>query len=138
MSVRINNGWQSILADLSLILFMITASFLQAAPTAPHVRQAHPRPDAVGPDRATPIAIYRADTDAPPLAKWLAAQSPDPRALLTIAATYQGAGRDRAISAALDLADQAAAHHIAARIIVEPGPSSAAVATLGYDRSTTD
>lgn len=138
MSVRINNGWQSILADLSLILFMITASFLQTTPATSHAPRATARPGAAIPDRATPIAIYRAGSDAPLLGEWLAAQSPDSRALLTIIARYQGAGRARAIATALDLTDQAAAHHIAARIIVEPGVASEVVATLGYDRPATD
>jgi hypothetical protein len=135
MSTPIGNGWQAILADLSLILFMLTASVLQApasrAPALP--KAASSGTSDQSPLLASPVAVYRADAGAPPIADWLRAQSRDHRALLTINVRYQGDGHAAAMAAAAAMANQAALAGKSARVIVEPGPAGPIMATLGYD-----
>ena len=132
-------GWQTILADLSLILFMITASALSVA-EAPHPASAAPKaaaPRPVTPSaRAEPVGVWREGEGAPPLANWLAEQGSDPRLRLSIVVRYQaGEGRrDAALDRAAALAAQAGPRGASARLVVEPGAVAGASATLGYDR----
>lgn len=125
MIARAGSGWQTTLADLSLILFMVTASALQqnAASAA--------RPPAQRSATAEPTAVWR--PGGPALTAWLAAQPRDPRQLLTIMAPYAPQGEDAALSAAVGLAREAQAAGFAARVVVEPGEGGPS-ATLAYDR----
>ncbi|MCK9541958.1 MAG: hypothetical protein M0R03_08010 [Novosphingobium sp.] len=126
MIARAGSGWQIILADLSLILFMTTAAALSTAPDgAP--RQARP-PSA----RSEPLAVWRAEAGAPAPDAWLAEQSADPRQQLTVAARYAPGGQGSALEQAARLARQAGAHGLRARIVVEPGEPGLS-ATLAYD-----
>jgi hypothetical protein len=132
-------GWQTILADLSLILFMITASALSVA-EAPHPASAAPKaaaPRPVTPSaRAEPVGVWREGEGAPPLANWLAEQGSDPRLRLSIVVRYlAGEGRrEAALDRAAALAAQAGVRGASARLVVEPGAVAGASATLGYDR----
>ncbi|MFM5924014.1 MAG: hypothetical protein ACKOPG_07515 [Novosphingobium sp.] len=118
MIARMGSGWQTVLADLSLILFMVTASAVSQTPAVPG--QARPVLPALG----EPAAVWRQAAGAPPLASWLAA-SPDPRLRLTIVAAPAEA------AAALKLAGAAGRP---ARVLVEPEASGIA-ATLTYDKA---
>jgi hypothetical protein len=133
MIARAGSGWQTALADISIILFMITASTLSQADSAPAkpvaaVRLDAPKPSALG----EPLAVYLAEPGAPPLAKWLSAQSPDPRQQLTIIVWYAPGGQAAALVQATALAQQSGTDGMAARILVEPG-AGGAIATLAYD-----
>jgi hypothetical protein len=107
---RTGTGWQYALADLSLILFMVTAAGVSEA-----------APDAA-PPRSEPVAVWQAG--GPPLAEWLAAQPPDPRQQLTIIAPLGSA------DAALALAKVSQRQ---ARVLLDPAASGAPFATLAYD-----
>lgn len=119
-------GWQTSLADLALILFMLSAAAL------------HQRPPAKGPERASPqsepVAVYEAARDAPGLDEWLAQQAADPRQQLTITTRYgrQPGAREAALREAARLLAEAGQAGRAARIVVEPGAGPARVA-LAYD-----
>ncbi|MCJ2184940.1 hypothetical protein MTR62_19945, partial [Novosphingobium sp. 1949] len=147
MSGRAAASWQTSLADLSLILFMVTAAAVSTAPSVSG--PAASGPAASGPaaqaasDRqaagqtanrrqalaapspiAEPLAVYIAVPGAPPLRTWLADEAPDPRQLLTITARYDTARastREAALSAAIALAREAGQAGHFARIVVEPG-----------------
>ena len=106
MIARTGSGWQTVLADLSLILFMITAAAASELPTAP---PAPPSP--VLPALGEPVAVWRAGPGGPSLRDWLASSGPDPRLRLTILA-----GPDQAQMA---LAMAAGAGR-PARILLEP------------------
>jgi hypothetical protein len=118
MIVRAGSGWQTVLADLSLILFMVTASAVNQAPVSA------PPPPAVLPALGDPVALWRAEAGAPSLKDWLASAGPDPRLRLTIMAPAAEA------EAALMLAAQAGRP---ARILIEPG-ATALIAALTYDQ----
>jgi hypothetical protein len=124
MKARAGSGWQTVLADLSLILFMLTAAAVSGAP-------AKPQPKAPpAPLRGDPVAVWRPGAGAPSLSAWLVAQAPDPRLRLTIVVPYGAGQRDAALAEAQRLA---AAADWPARVIVEPGPDAQAFAALTYD-----
>jgi len=131
MIVRAGSGWQTVLADLSLILFMVTAAALSQAEEDGKAarRQAAGKVTPLSP-HGEPLAVYRAGEGAPPLAQWLAGQSPDARQQLTIVAQYPPGGELAALDEARALATQAGTGR--ARIVVEPG-SAGTVVSLAYD-----
>ena len=119
MIARAGSGWQTVLADLSLILFMVTASAVsQVPPSAPPAITALP---ALG----DPVALWRAGAGAPPLKDWLTSAAPDPRLRLTIMAAPADA------AAALALAGEAGRP---ARVLIEPG-AGGLIAALTYDQA---
>jgi hypothetical protein len=134
MIARTGSGWQYILADLSLILFMVTAAALASTDDAP--AQAQPAARAAGgrplSPQAAPLALYRAAPGAPPLGQWLRGQSADARQQLTIIAQYASGDQARALSQAAALAQDAGEAGLRARIVVEPGPGGT-TASLAFD-----
>ena len=79
---RVSFGWQTTMADLAMILFMITAAGIHAQrQEQQQQRQAQPSPAATVSlsARGEPLAVYRAARDAPPIGEWLAEQAPDDR-----------------------------------------------------------
>lgn len=135
MSARVAASWQTSLAHLSLILFMIAAAALsrqeaerRAMTPAPSSREAAASPP------GTPLAVYLALPGAPPLGPWLSQQPADPRQRLTITAFYGPAPETpaAALAEAALLARQAGSHGIRARIVVEPGRGPAR-AVLAFD-----
>lgn len=130
MIARAGSGWQTLLADLSIILFMVTAAALSQSKDGQAA--ALPNPSA----RSEPLAVYRASAGAPQLGEWLTAQSPDPRQQLSIVAHYppssDSRGQQAALAQAAELLRQAGAAGMSARLVVEPGDGGI-VATLAYD-----
>ena len=134
MIARAGSGWQTVLADLSLILFMVTAAALSQASDAPGPVPA-PAPAAAplaASATAEPLAVYRPGPGAPPLADWLALQAVDGRQQLSIVAHYGSGGMAVALAEAARLAGQAGAAGVEARVVVEPGEGGI-TATLAYD-----
>ncbi len=134
---RISVGWQTILADLSLILFMVTAAALANAPDDP-AEPARPARLAAAPPiqpapRAEPVGVWRAAPDAPPLRQWLNEVARDPRLALTITVHYAPGGHAAALAEAARLDRAAGPRGDAARIVVEPGQPAGASVTLAYD-----
>jgi hypothetical protein len=123
MNARAGSGWQTALADLSLILFMATASVL-GDPAPPPPPPSRPLATEL-PALAEPVAVWRAGAGAPALRDWLAASGGDPNLRLTIVAPAGEA------EAALALARAAGRP---ARLVLEPGGSGAPMAALTYDR----
>jgi len=132
MIVRAGTGWQTLMADLSIILFMVTAAALsQAGPG----KAAQPTAAPLAPSlRGEPIAVYRTGAGAPKLGEWLDSQPHDERQLLTIVSTYTAGKQADAVARATQFADAAAKRAVLTRIVVEPGAGDA-TATLAYDLS---
>ena len=120
MIARAGSGWQTVLADLSLILFIVMASAVSQAPASPPPVQQ----PAILPALGDPVALWRAGPRSPPLKDWLVSAAPDPRLRLTIMAPAAQA------RAALLLAEQAGRP---ARILIDPA-ATALVAALTYDQ----
>lgn len=124
MMVRAGTGWQYLLADLSLILFMVTAATLAQSKDGEGQAAASPQGE--------PLAFYRAGEGAPPLGQWLQDQSPDARQQLTIVAQYAPGHQAEALSHAETLAQEAGESGTRARIVIEPG-TAGITASLAYD-----
>lgn len=139
MIARAGTGWQYVLTDLSLILFMVTAAALSQAkddggkapapPPAAAAQLAEARP--LSP-QSEPLALYRAEPGAPPLAQWLHDQSIDARQQLTIVSQYRAGTQEQALQQAETLAHQAGEAGLRARIVIEPGQGGTS-AMLAYD-----
>jgi len=138
-SARGGHGWQLILADLALILFLMTLSALPAAEAESGQRLADREAresDARGvprPEVAPAQALYRAVPGGPGLGAWLAAQQPDPRATLTIFATYRAGGEAAAWGRTEALAAEARASGARVRTIISVGAAEEIYASLAYD-----
>jgi hypothetical protein len=131
-------SWQLILADLALILFLMTAAALGAErgpQTAASVPNADPSAKRPAPVSIAPAqALYRAGPDMPSLEQWLESQPRDPRASLTIIAQHIPGGEETAWSDARLMASTARAMNIRARVIIREGQENAVQASLAYDQ----
>jgi hypothetical protein len=135
------HGWQLILADLALILFLLTLSALPAA----EARTGHRLADreARGQDTrlrtsteiAAAQALFRPVAGGPSLTDWLASQPRDPRATLTVFAILPGGAGAQGWAAAQALAEEARAGGVAVRIIITPGDDADLYASLAYDQA---
>lgn len=134
MISRFSFGWQTTMADLALILFMVTAAGIHAQQQ--QQQREHPTAASVPPLSVLgePLALYRAGEGAPPLGQWLAEQAPDRRQYLTIFARYRPGHAASASRKALDLAREAGEAGVSARIVLEPGKTDDLLATLAFDR----
>ncbi|MEQ5788049.1 hypothetical protein J3454_09110 [Erythrobacter sp. NFXS35] len=143
------HGWQLILADLALILFLLMLSALPAAEAEAGrkvavraVRGEQARAASVTAEIAAAQALYRPMAGGPTLGEWLAAQPHDPRATLTVFARYEagngvsdGPGRAAAAwDAARALAAGAADSGFAVRTIITAGNDNDLYASLAYDQ----
>ena len=126
MSIRGLTGWQTSLADLSLILFAVVAASYRGDPG--EVEQA--LDVALG----QPMAVFRPGGDAD-LTRWLAAQNMDEGALATVIVRHRPGSAARAASEAAHLADEIerAGHH--ARLVVETSASPEILVTIAHDRT---
>jgi hypothetical protein len=125
MIARMGTGWQTLMADLSIILFMITAAALSQ-------QGGEQKPAQMPSQRSEPVAVYRAGHGAPPLGEWLAGQPRDPRQMLTIVSTYSPGHEGPALDLASAMARDAATAQQLTRVVIEPGEGEA-TATLAYD-----
>ena len=125
-------SWQLILADLALILFLMTAAALSADRGNPtgEVNSEAPQPVSV----ASAQALYRAGPNMPSLAQWLESQPRDPRASLTIIAEHTAGGEEVAWSQASSMAATARTMGVRARVILQEGEENLVQASLAYDQ----
>ena len=129
-------GWQTMLADLSLILFMVTAAAMADVPDGKTPAPSAARP-ATSPAMGQPLAIWRPAPGGPGLGPWLAEQQVDSRQLLSITLRYPPALQKQALEMAQAMAAQAGAAGTRARIVIEPvagGGQIDAMAALAYDK----
>lgn len=124
MIARAGSGWQTVLADLSLILFMTTAAAVNDATGSPPARPA--TQDASLPALAQPVAVWTAAAGGPDLRQWLAGAGNDPRLRLTILAPIAASGQALALAGAAGRP---------ARVVLDPDRTGPVQAMLGYDQS---
>lgn len=141
---RVGHGWQLILADLALILFLLTLSALPAAEAeagrqlAARAVQEKTARDSARPEAeiAAAQALFRPVVGGPSLGAWLKAQSPDPRATLTVFAVHAPGGEAEAWARAGALAAEARAAGARVRTIITAGQEAEIYASLAYDAET--
>lgn len=118
-------GWQVILADLSMILFLVTGAALS-----------RDRPD-ISSDRMITLgaagAVFRGD-QGQSLAPWLDERVHDPREMLTITGRYAPGERHLIENEVEDAATAAERRGVHFRTIVEPGRETDLVAIFAFDR----
>jgi hypothetical protein len=126
----LGTGWRTVLTELSLILFMVTASVLPDQPVAntSAATKPAPKPPMLPGERSQPVAVWRPGQGAPPLQQWLA--SADMRMQLSLRVTYR---TDHAAAVARAATLSTAAGDRPLRVLVEPGSADAVEATLAYD-----
>lgn len=120
MTARPGISWQTLLADLSLILFMITASAVsqarekQAAPTG-------------RPAMAEPVAVWRPTPGGATLAQWLVEQPGDARLRLTMRIHAFAGAEAEALRLIATAAPQA-------RVVIDRDAGPPLEAILAYDQ----
>ncbi len=136
MNARASTSWQTILADLAMILFMVTASALSDPAANPRPKPPPPpKPRQLAASaRAEPVGVWREGPGMPGLADWLAQQGTDPRLRATVLVRDAG-DAVQALDHAARLVAALGARKAGARVVVEPanGANGGATVTLGYD-----
>ncbi|WP_298307492.1 hypothetical protein [uncultured Erythrobacter sp.] len=127
MMSRENHGWQLVLADLSLILFLVTLTAL--VNTSSESTASVTRAPYVAPAQA----LFRPTLRGPSLPEWLAEQPRDPRSTLTIIAQHRGEDQDVMWQDAQLMAASVAHSDVAVRVVITKGKESDLYASLAYD-----
>jgi hypothetical protein len=125
MIVGTRGSWQTVMADLALILFIVAAAALN--------RHGVHKQDAALPVRTQPLAIFRPNDGAPSLREWLAEQPQDDREHLTIVGRYSDGHIASVSKGAADLAFEAEAAGRPARVVLEPAVRPDLMAMLAFD-----
>ena len=120
-----SQSWATTLADLAIILFMITAADLANADMAKSALEGTPTLAT-----AEPVAIYRPGGAS--LTEWLDGQPEDPRQRLTIV-VHHGGTTSSAMDQGMRLNAEAELAGREARLIVERSEHSDVAAILAYD-----
>lgn len=125
-------NWHIILADLALILFVLTLSALTG--TLPEEEtQIQDREDVQRAQFGPAQALFRAVPAGPTLGAWLDSQPRDPRATLTIHVRYETGEAERGWQLAHAMSQEAENRGIAARLVIAKADTAESFATLGYD-----
>ena len=131
MILRPVHGWQLILADLSLILFLVTLTALVNSSSDEERRDAtRPTGD---PQVAPAQALFRHVEGGPDLREWINEQTADPRATLTIIAQHTDADRERVWRDARGLAQSVKDTGVPVRVVITKGGRNDVYASLAYD-----
>ncbi len=144
MITRRGPGWQLILADLSLILFLVTLSTLAGVADQDVHGTVAEREKA--PEFAASQALFRPDPLGPTLGEWLDDQSPDARATLTVFARHTEDDKEAIWEIAQALASDASGRGFAVRVVIsqdqtilseesQSAGASDVYASLAYDEA---
>ncbi|MEM9500557.1 MAG: hypothetical protein AAF941_01805 [Pseudomonadota bacterium] len=133
MVTRGGSSWQLILADLSLILFLVTVAALADMAQKKELGASDDTQRSNNASISPAQALYRREPSGPSIGEWLDMQTVDPRATLSVIATHRASEADAAWEKAQALAVQARARGIAVRVVVVPAPENDLYASLAYD-----
>ena len=129
------SSWLVPLADLSMILFIITGVTMSARP--PQEEAPLPPPPMGGIAQGVASGIFVDAPGAPPLADWLAQYHPGSGEQLTVEGRFLPTDRARVAARAEELAQAAIAAGFAPRVILQPVPAefgqSQVQALFAYD-----
>lgn len=134
-----SHSWQLVLADLALILFLVTLTALvnsdsmedSLATGSPSAQSQAAPPSA--PYVAPAQALFRPTSRGPTLTQWLAEQPADPRTTLTIIAQHSGPDQDLMWQNAQTMASSIAGSKVRIRVVITSGATSDLYASLAYD-----
>ncbi|NVE93298.1 hypothetical protein [Altererythrobacter lutimaris] len=147
MIPRAASSWQVTLADLSLILFLVTLTGLSSMKAAEVTQDGSPDASATQPEGESSESLYLAQSQslfraeegaevgAEVLAAWLSEQSLDPRATLTIIVQYPAGDQNWAVATAGDWLAATQSSTVNTRVLMQSGAARDAYASLGFERS---
>ena len=130
MILRAASGWQTITADLALILFLITAQAANETPEEP----APPEPRQSVPQGSSALALHRPKSGESTRERLLAAASDD-RQVATISVGYAPTRRAEALAEGERLLEDAEDAGVAARLIAMPNVRDEIVISVDYLRT---
>lgn len=143
MTALQGNSWLVPLADLSMILFVVTGASMASLPQD-GAQQVPPPPVAQRPladlarsgfVQSVPVAVLVDGPGNPPLAEWIAAQASDRAGQLTIEGRFRLAGERAGVARRAEaLANAARAAGVEPRLVIAPGPAREVTAVFAYDR----
>jgi hypothetical protein len=125
-----------ILADLALILFLVTLAALAGSPASSEAGESTSA--TVFPEFAPSQALFRPSPGGPSLAQWIASQPRDPRATLTVFAQHTGANSAEIWEEAQTLADSGGLEGVNVRVLITSGGESDIYASLAFDARPAD
>lgn len=120
------SGWQTALADLALILFVVVA--------VAHREDAGEAEEASDVALGQPMAVFRAGGDAD-LAQWIAAQDLSHGQIATVIVGHAPGGAAPAIAEAAGLVARIERTGEEARLLVEPASVPETLVVIAHDRS---
>ncbi|MCB2065035.1 MAG: hypothetical protein KDE15_00175 [Erythrobacter sp.] len=123
-------SWLVSLADLSLILFIVTGGAIAANP-GENPAEAEQEPGA--PAMGVADQVYIDGPGGPPLAMFLAQHQPAGGEQLTITGTFAPGARQAVVQRVEALAAEASAAGIEPRVIVQPAAQSGVVVLFAHD-----
>lgn len=130
-----SHSWQLVLADLALILFLVTLTALVTS-SEEGIEKASREDDEPSPSApyvAPAQALFRPTPSGPSLAEWVAQQPADPRTTLTIIAQHSRDDEILMWENAQVMAASVAGSPIAVRVIITSGNQSDLYASLAFD-----
>lgn len=132
MTSRSSHSWQLILADLALILFLVTLTALVS--TSPDSDDSSRDKAKPSPYVAPAQALFRQIEGGPSLSDWLDEQPRDPRAALTIIAQHKGpSDKDQIWQKARAMAGSVEGTGVAVRVVITRADSADIYASLAFD-----
>ncbi|HBQ92250.1 MAG TPA: hypothetical protein DD795_05120 [Erythrobacter sp.] len=133
MILRAPSSWQTITADLALILFLIPAHAAgeRAAPP-PEARQTGPAETG-----EAALAVHR-PAPGESVTKWLRAAATDERQMATIEIGYPAGSRDAALAEGSRLLDEAERAGVTARLLLAPDTAAGVIISVDYLRRPED
>ncbi|GMM93545.1 hypothetical protein [Qipengyuania sp. MTN3-11] len=134
MILRATSGWQTITADLALILFLITAQAVSEP--EPEQKPTLARSEPGAPVESTGALAVHRPAIGEDMGEWLRSAAIDERQVATISIDYAPGERAVALREADRLLASAEAEAVDARLIVAPGPETRAIVTIDYFRSS--
>jgi hypothetical protein len=128
MIVRAASGWQTVIADLALILFLITAQAVGKKPaTQSQAEERQP------PASSSALAVHRPE-QGESVREWLIASTTDQRQMATISVGYTPEKRAEALTEAERMLAEADSAGVPARLIATPNATDDVVITVDYLR----
>ena len=115
MIVRAASGWQTVIADLALILFLITAQAVCKKPATQSQAEEEKQP----PASSSALAVHRPE-QGESVREWLIASTTDQRQMATISVGYTQERRAEALTEAERLLAEADSEVVPARLIATP------------------
>ena len=135
MSIRGLNGWQTALADLALILFVVVAAAHREG--AQDGRPPETEDDPIELALGQPMAVFRQRGDAD-LTRWLSGQDLGPGEIATVIVRHEPGDAARAVGEASRLIAEIERTGEEARLMVEPSAFPETLVVIAHDQHDRD